>query len=341
MPPTERSIPSIAFLPANMDACALYRLYIPHLNTPASRFVFEFGPIPIDKFSECQVVVVQRQVSPENLQALQTIRNYGMKIIYDLDDNMWNLPSANPGKKAIEAMQEGFAICAAACDLITVSTRGLRTAAATALHHLKQEIVVVPNAMDFNLFRPASVDRNDGRIVIGWQGSNTHGEDIRDCWAVLPSILEEFENVYMEFIGMPPPAQIRNHPRCLMRRWYQVGEYPSRLSSWGWDIALAPLVDNRFNRSKSCIKMMEAGAVGAACLASEVQPYIEFAALGGRDVEWALCTTPKQWKDKLRTLVMEPELRRDLAGKIKNVAEQFFNIDKIKENWWYAINQVL
>lgn len=332
-------IPTAAYLPANMDGCALYRQFIPHLNIPGSRFVFKLGPVPFSDFAEADVVIVQRQVTQQNFQAIKQMKAVGLKVIYDTDDNLWALQASNPHKELFDTHKDGFGMCAMECDAITVSTKGLQSAVRGQLPKFKGEILICPNAMDFNLFQPVSVKKNPDTVVLGWAGSNTHNADVKDAWEILPDVMREHDNVYMEFVGTAPPPSLLGHPRVRLRRFVPVGEFMSRLSSWGWDITLAPLEDNRFNRSKSNIKMLEAGALSIPILISSVQPYDEFCALG--DLNWLKCSTPIQWKNKLNELIKEPELRNLYGERIKRVSQQWFDIKTLKDNWVHAFQTVM
>lgn len=332
-------IPTAAFLPANMDGCALFRHFIPHLNIPGSRFIFKIGAVPYSDFSEADVVVVQRQVSEQNLTAIRQMKSAGLRVIYDTDDNLWSLQASNPHKDVFDKHQDGFSMCAMECHAITVSTKGLQSAVKTALPRFKGDILICPNAMDFNLYQPVSVKRNPDKIVIGWAGSDTHRTDVKEAWSVLPDVMMEHDNVYMEFVGTAPPPSLLGHPRVRLRRFVPVGEFMSRLSSWGWDITLAPLEDNRFNRSKSNIKMLEAGALSIPILISDVQPYNEFCALG--DLNWLKCSAPVQWKNKLNALIEDADLRKMYGERIKRVSQQWFDIKKLKDNWIHALQTVM
>lgn len=336
--PNER-MPNVAFLPANIDGCALYRMFIPHLNIPNSRFVFKPGGVGYERFAEAEVVVVQRQVSELNHKAIMDLKNLGLKLIYDTDDNLWALQAANPHQKLFQQHQSGFAKCAMECHIITVTTKGLKSAVKTALPSYRGDILVVPNAMDFTLFQEA-IARDDNRIIVGWAGSNTHAEDVRDAWRVLPAIMDEFPHVEMEFVGMLPPQSMLKYvpSRVRMRRFVPVGEFPSRFASWAWDITLAPLTDNRFNRSKSNIKMLEAAALNIPILVSPVQPYDEFCALHP-DLRWLMCSTELQWKNKLRELIQDSELRKAKAQQIRSIALKYFDIKNIKDLWVHAIHK--
>ena len=355
----------VAFLPAAVDACALYRQFIPHLNIPGSKFLFRLGSLNIKSVEGCKVAVVQRQVSEHNLNAIKRLKSLGMKVVYDLDDDIWNLPNWNPGKATFTAMQEGFTMCAAEADILTVSTRGLSIATKKYWSKLNKEVIIVPNSIDLNLFYPKNLVKDD-TIVIGWQGSNTHSEDCREAFEVIPEVLDEFPNARMEICGAPAvesiikwenafengrlikrkittiqASKLSLHKHCKFRQWVPPGEYPNRFSSYGWDIALAPLANHKFNWSKSAIKMLEAGAMHIPCLVSNVQPYNEFCCLGGDDLKWLLIDFQSQWKTKLRTLINEPERRKHIGNIMYETTKKYFDASIIAQNWSYVFNKVL
>lgn len=329
---TVNEVPAV-FLPANIDACALYRMFLPHLRLENTQFLFRPGGLNIGEFAEAKVGVVQRQVSPQNLMAIRRIKAAGLKVVYDLDDNLWNLPHYNPGKKIFQEKADGFAMCARECDHITVSTRGLRTAAITAFPFAKNNITVIPNAIDFNYFKQKEIVK-DERVIIGWAGSNTHAGDLRDATSALKRVLNEYSHVYVCFIGsVPPDNELRTHPKVTCKPWVPVGEFANRLSSWGWDITIAPLEDNRFNRSKSNIKMLEAAALQIPCLASDVQPYNEFCSLGGDNLMWLLCSKQEQWYSKLKDLIESAQLRHSFGKQMYDIAKSWYNMDDIRLHW--------
>jgi len=333
-----QSVPSSAWLPANLDACALYREFIPHLHVPNSIFMFRPDRLHLEELKDREVVIVQRQVTAENLKAMKMLKAAGKKIVYDLDDNMWDLPTWNPAYKAFRDMRQGFAVCAAEADVITVSTRGLLSACETNLGHLAKKMLIVPNSIDLDMFQPSLLSKDDGRIVVGWGGSNTHSGDIVEAWEILPHLVRQYDSLWLEFVGMAGPKELQGHKRVNMRPWVPVGEYANRLSGWSWDVSLAPLTDIRFNRSKSCIKALEAAALKIPCLMSDVQPYHEFAKLGGADLEWLLCTTKVQWKEKLSRLIEDTEWRLHLGTVMYETAKLWFDIEEVKKNWLHAID---
>ena len=356
-------VPDMVFMPAALDACALYRMFIPHVHVTGSRYVFRRGKIVDTDFAGTEVAVVQRLGNESNLMALQIMQEAGCKVIYDLDDNLWAVPKYNPAKYMIDSMQAGFNTCASAADLITVSTAGLKSAVEANLPKLKTPVLVVPNGIDLALFHKAPERDSDSKIVVGYAGSNTHKEDVAQCWNVIGEALEGTNAVFELIQSNVPVQQVKmvggikvtttvvqkdpnGVPRGLkeeqlrIRPWIPVPEFAGQFSSWQWDIALAPLEDNRFNRSKSNIKMLEAAAVGAVCLASPVQPYLEFCEHHPA-AKWLLCYTERQWKEKLRTLINDKDARLMYADIIYRIAKNYYSADITARIWEDAAREVM
>lgn len=362
----------IAFNPAGVDACALWRTYMPHLNISGSTYIYNPKRLPAERLAMSEVVVVQRQCTPDNHAALKYLKQVlGIKIIYDLDDNLWDVPDYNPAKFWFQKFREGFGYCAQLCDLITVSTSSLKRTVQKRLPELKIPIEVIPNAVDFEYFGKPS-EKDEEKVIIGWAGSNTHSRDCLDVWQYVLEVIEENKNVYLEIVGGADISKklpsfvdtdpitgrmkvieveksyvehhkllekLAHHPRIKVKPWVPVGEYNRRFCTWSWDIVLAPLENNRFNFCKSNVKLLETAAIDAVFLASDVTPYNEFVALDD-ELKSLLCFSSTQWKRKLTDLVKDAAKRKYFAHKIKRIASTFYNISEVKKNWVRAAEQL-
>jgi hypothetical protein len=301
-------------------------MFQPHMHIANSRFMFTYGKLPVEQFAESNVAVVQRQCTQGNFLAFKAMKELGMKIIYDLDDNLWSVPASNPAATTFKAVREGLTFIAGQCDLITVSTPALKTAVRTAMAHAgssRLRVEVIPNMIDLSWFHAPALPKDPTKVIMGWAGSNTHAGDISYAWDALPNALEKVPHLHMEFVGMAPPQSIIGHPRVRQRGWVNIAEYPARFSSWGWDICIAPLENNRFNFSKSNIKMLEAGAIGAVCLVSPVGPYGAFCDTDP-DMQFLQCFSRKHWEDKIVALAEDAALRQHYADVLrKNVIAQY------------------
>lgn len=331
--------PSIAFTPAGMDGCALWRMFLPHLNMPNSRFFFTMGQVPFDHIASSDVGCVQRMMEEGNIKYMELARTHDVRMIYDLDDNVWDMPAYNPARYAFEARREGLRNCIEWADVMTVSTNALRKHAIKEIGDLRNvvtkkpiPVVVIENYADLRLFKAHPVERDRDTIRIGWGGSNTHAGDLGYVWHMLPDLIEKHKNVELEVVGMPPPARLVGHPRVRVRNFCHVSEYWNRLATWDWDIFLAPLETNKFNKSKSGIKLIEAGAMKKPCLASYIDNYTAFAEQLPA-LKWLLCSVDFQWQTKLEELITNRALREELGQAMYENVKTNYNITSQVWRW--------
>lgn len=339
--------PSIVFTPAGMDACALWRMFIPHINMPNSRFLFTAGQVPFDMISTADVGYVQRMMEEGNVKYMEMARTHGVRLIYDLDDNVWDLPAYNPSRHAFEARREGLRNCIEWADVVTTSTESLRIKVARELSDLVNvvtkkplPVIVIENYADLNLLKECPVTRDRDTVRIGWGGSNTHAGDLSYVWQMLPDIIHKYENVELEVVGMPPPMRLVGHPRVRVRQFCHVSEFCNRLATWDWDIFIAPLETNKFNKSKSAIKMIEAGALKRPCLSSYIDNYTAFASRIP-ELKWLLCSVDFQWQSKLEELITNKQLRTELGQAMYSNVVQNYDITKQLWRWDEAAEMAL
>jgi glycosyltransferase involved in cell wall biosynthesis len=239
-------------------------------------------------------------------------------------------------------MRQGFDACIRMCDVLTVSTKTLSKVARKAVRTMINiqtgkdiPIMVVDNRIDPQLAAP--VIKSD-RVIVGWQGSNSHIGDLGLIADAFNTLTQEYRDVEFQLRGCEIPYAFTRTANLVHKLWTPVSEYLSRMPRYGWSIALAPVTDHPFNESKSCLKQIEAGYCGIPCLASWVDPYVEFAN-HDRELKWLLCAGRSNWLTKLRTLINEPEMREDLGRRMKVVVDQHYTVSQEHphEGWLEAI----
>jgi glycosyltransferase involved in cell wall biosynthesis len=96
-----------------------------------------------------------------------------------------------------------------------------------------------------------------------------------------------------------------------------------------FDVGLAPLLDSRFNRAKSDLKILEYGICGIPAVASKVLPYV-----GAIDhnASGLIAASPKDWIKSIRRLVEDPELRSRLGAAARVRAERR-TVDRVITKW--------
>ncbi|MDE2439157.1 MAG: glycosyltransferase, partial [Patescibacteria group bacterium] len=183
-------------------------------------------------------------------------------------------------------------------------------------------IFVIENSIDFDLFAPVRKHRKKETVTIGWAGTATHEIDYQHAFSALVRVLHRHKNLFVEFWGGHIPSPIaRGLERGIgqgqvgVRSWVPIHQYPAWLSAVNWDLSLAPLQFNEFNRAKSALKLIEAGALKIPCLASNVCEYKRFCEANPK-LQTLLCSSSDEWEEKLERFVSNEELRVELGEEL-------------------------
>jgi glycosyltransferase involved in cell wall biosynthesis len=256
--------------------------------------------------------------------ALAYARRAGMRIVYDIDDLVFdpNLADRIDGFGRMGSHQRRQFLSAMPrrrrlmqeCDLITVTTTPLARAAAV----LGQPSVVIPNALNAAQLRlaagiAASPPPAGDVVRIGYfSGSPTHQRDFAECEPALLQVMRRHPTARFRLVG-----QLDLGPH-----WHEFGERVERIgllapdallrSIAETDINLAPLErDNPFCEAKSELKLFEAAAVGVPTIASETAP---FSAAIEHGVSGFLARDTREWYDALEFLLAWPARRREVGA---------------------------
>lgn len=103
-----------------------------------------------------------------------------------------------------------------------------------------------------------------------------------------------------------------------------------------WDIGLAPLEDNEFNRCRSPIKFLEYTACGVATVASDVGVY--------RSVighQMGLLVADDEWVPSVRLAVTNPALRRLFLSNAGKICADRFSFRKVTDDLARVLNLLL
>lgn len=291
----------------------------------------------------CDVVVVQRCCSLPQFNFIKTCRALGAKIVYDLDDDVWDLPEYNPAHKPLKQMREGFISCIQLTDMVTCSTRTLAKRIRSNVKEMVNRetrreipIVVCENWIDERLY---ATPRSRDQFIVGWGGSSSHVGDLQIVRDALNLVKVERPDAVIEFRGCEPTDELRKIPGFTHKPWCAVAEFSARMPLWGWSVALAPLADHPFNEAKSSIKMMEAAYCRIPCLASWLKPYDDFVS-HDPELRWLLCAGPSAWAPKLRELLHDEARRIDLGERAYRVMHEHYSFHRPHRAWLEALAQV-
>ena len=281
------------------------------------------------------VVVFQRTTHRYLAQAVKILRKKGITVVIDVDDDLSTIHPSNPAWMELHPRRSktmgpdgqphmhSWANMEAACreaSFITATTPALLKKYAP---HGRG--AVVPNYLAHHYYEHSHFDSD----VIGWPASlGSHPNDPDAVGNAISRLVDEGAHFHVVSISpgvgkafglsseddltqLRTPIALNNWPRVLAD---QLG------------IGIAPLADTKFNASKSWLKPLEMSAAGVPWVASPREDYSRLHKLGAG---W-LAEKPSDWYRKLRALRGSAELRADLAGKGREVAETL----KLENNAW-------
>ena len=334
----------------------------------AEKFTVTFG-LEYDG-QPVEAVVVDRLWRPDISVALAEellarVRRAGGRLIYALDDNFFTLAEESkdwtPSTDQLGAL-EYFLRNA---DGVVVTTPGL----AEYLAGYNSKIYHVPNAIDERLV-PAPVDaakKRQGRFagwfgkflhprshapgrktVIGYMGTYTHDDDLLMVLPALQAVCRQHSGeVELQLIGVAfrqdTVDAMAGMPVKRIAPPDGSADYPDFISWFArnvaWDMAIAPLCDNRFNRCKSDIKFLDYCAVGLAGIYSRVPAYQASVAHGVTGL--LVDNEPEAWRDALDSLVNSPDLRSRLAGQAARYLHSERTVGCTANVWIEAMNHII
>lgn len=300
------------------------------------------------------IIITKHVDNPQAGAALGFMcQHFGKKLVVDLDDNLFEVKpdqpaweqGYRPGGKA-RAYAGAFISQAAALIVSTEPLKEYYEKYLKEVFGLEKPIFVFPNYNDVADFRHIPEEKHKDKIVIGWQGSTTHTKDLKMVVPALGNILNKYPNVHLEFLGGIPEKDVAYLFKDLEDNVYDrisiIGghpawdKYPELLASMKWDIGIAPLVNDEFNRGKSHIKWMEYAMYQIPCVASKVYPY----STNIKPKTGFLATNTKDWTYKLEKLIKNPGLRKDVGWKAYDYIEKNLQYKDHADEYQEILNKI-
>lgn len=262
------------------------------------------------------VLVCQRHAVATVAEAdrlIEHCRRTGMRLVYDLDDDLLSIPDDHPEAAPLRALAAVVLRLVLAADRVWVATPAL----AARLAGVRPDAEVVPNALDDRLWQPPTPRRADGQVRIVYMGTATHDGELGFLTPVAAALRRRYgDRVRFEVVGVTARALPAGFERRLPDGDAANASYPGFVEWFGrqrWEIAVSPLVDGPFNRCKSAIKLMDYAALGLPIVASR---HPEYEAAFGNDHGVRLVENDEAaWIDALSKLIDDAGAR-ERAGRL-------------------------
>ncbi|MDY0197623.1 MAG: glycosyltransferase [Tenuifilaceae bacterium] len=324
----------LMFFSSDSSGCYFYRT-----KTPAD-FLCAQSHIGFNRsdpyIKEADVIFIQRVAADGITDWIKDMQSQGKKIVYDIDDNLWELSVTNPASKFYTSSRlKEIKNIIRLCDAVVVSTfplgRYFKNNNFNNNIHVIHNMINIPEDFAFR-----DVDYNKDIVRIGYSGSPTHSQDFS---YMLHKALKDIKKKYKDKVklvcmGYNPLTgiDIEYHD------YVKVTEYLNKLNSLNLDISLCPLSNTTFNASKSNLKFLENSICKFASVVSDTVSYnttTEHMKTG------IIISNEKNWYKSFEQLIEDTSLREKLSNSafeyVKNNYTLNYNGQLIKDKY----NQLL
>lgn len=319
--------------------CGFYRLYQPHFDLAKKKLttvtlnsgLWKADKVPMtdEEVKKFDIIIWHKGFF--DINDIRRAKRLGVITIADFDDH-WIL---DPGHTLRESYRKENTSAKLhrlllEADYVTCTTEDL----ADEIYYSNKNVEVLPNAMDMSYPFTKVERQKEDKFVFGYLGGHFHLNDVRLLRGLQKELSElngynlrlfgyDGTFVYNEYASILSDGDPKN-PNFSIYKGMDIFAYPHFYNLM--DCSLVPLTDNRFNRFKSELKMIEAGFFKKAVIVSNVKPYTNVI---NKD-NCLIVNDRKDWSKYCQTLIENPELAKELGENLfKSVQE--YSIDNVNK----------
>lgn len=331
-----------------------HRQIVPHLKMAAMFPDVELTSCALDQVTsmEADIIFITGMSVPNEGAAHRMVlylKQTGVKIILDIDD-IWaayQYTDTNGGKFFRAGADKWFRIInilAPAADLIITPSKELVKEIKAAF---EKQAVYIPHTFPLEYFPGVTENMVLSETRFGWFGASTHAANtsvLREAMAMcadermkvfLFGYAEHLEVTETKMGVIPTPAHMKQWP--IIRdnlsgggKLAYAGKFnivtakhaeQYHVGYCGVNACLAPLNHDRFNKYKSNLRIIEAGAFGRAVIASPVWPY--------RNMPVRYASNTQQWVEHIKYYSSNQQAAIDDGATLK----EYVNKNNNPETW--------
>lgn len=258
------------------------------------------------------------------------------KIIYDIDDDLLNIDTSNPGYSYFNGIKDQLEHFISNADFVTVTTEYLKQ----QISYLNNNIIVIPNSMGTFWFKKNNrieKYKPNNIIKIGYMGSVYHSCDLilieKSIKKVKDYFLKKNILIIFELIGgstecldfaeqIEVPNDKQNYFEFI--DWFK--------NTVDWDIAIAPLESSNLNLSKSELKYLEYAVLSIPGVYSNIGPY----AINIENKKNGLLVydnSCEEWTEKIIRLIEDKSLQETIVENSYNDVISNYLIEDSVNEW--------
>lgn len=289
--------------------------------------VFVTNDLRVEHFEKgCDLFMYNRILPDHALPILKELQSrYEFKICVDLDD-FWELDEHHVlyqhyrdidfAGKQIQQIKDA--------DVVLVTHDRLAEEVTVYNRNVHVCPNAIPKAGQFDIERePHYLTR------LFWQGSDTHREDIAILKAPIEKLGPIAGKIKMIMAGYAEDHEDWFHMvhdyTANLKHQYKLIPYANidqyYVAYAHADICLVPLLNSKFNRHKSNLKILEAANLGLPVIASEVHPYLDMPVFYAKHAG--------DWVKYIKRLSESRKRQREAGQQLAEYCAEHFNFNKI------------
>jgi hypothetical protein len=249
------------------DTCAFYRSagVVKDLRRKTDHNItlmqMDQAPMNWSFLTQFDLVMHQRPFSKDSLNICGYLKQCGIKLWLDYDDNLFALNPENPAYSIYNnpEIQANIKAMLGLADVVSVPTEYLRQ----AYSEFNKNICIIPNAFNDSFFFRPELKPRTNHVV--WRGPEAHIFDLMSYSKEVNQLTKDFPDWRFMFMGFSPwflsETNNKGHVPSL-----DIAVYMKTLFDMAPSCLHVPLADNAFNRAKSNIAAIEGGFAGAICV---------------------------------------------------------------------------
>lgn len=325
----------------DLYGCGYWRMVVPSRYMDYDKYCIDLteNEVNYENLLDYDVIVVQRLHNWREYYVIDSLKRNGKRIVYDIDDNIFNIDATNPVAHYIKLDElEAARSIMKISDTIITTTDILKEQLG-----FQEKTIVVPNSIDFNDGYQTIYSAPEDERRILWMGSATHGVDWLECIEAIDRILKENDDVRLIIVGYIPDCvrdKISNENniwwdgRVMYETFKDVESYVSLSKTLKANCAIAPLQNTKFNICKSNLKWLEYTASCIPTIASNVSPYKEDIINGKNGF---LASNVNEWYENINKLLNDNQLCADIVNTARITIEDKYDIKSVVYDWEKAI----
>jgi glycosyltransferase involved in cell wall biosynthesis len=284
---------------ADYGGCGYYRCIAPNLllNLTQKAVILESTSMVFDErfYTSVKAIKFQRQATPQQLMFINMLKQLSAKnktkLIYEVDDVVFaeDIPLYNRNRDAFTSkeIQDSIKQILLTMDEIIVTSEYFRDYMIEKSGN--KNVSFIPNYLMkwwfdryYNLGNLVkNYDKNKKKPIVAIFASGTHVDIVNrvnqqdDFAPVIQHIIKTKTEFNWHFYGsypLPLKPYIDNGQMKFFP-WVELTKFPEVMANSGAQLTFACLQDNNFNRCKSNIKLIEAGALGLPCVCPDMVTY--------------------------------------------------------------------